>query len=174
MIAAVSNAQTDCTGRLFVKGNGFCLTEHDVQMVKEYYSKSPIRVKEAEFHRVALKLKLFAHEAVVEHLDKGIAVPSQGVVSAEYWGELANAYYKSVVDSYPISDLDIESYVRAFPWRFEKDADRVSGASTPVPVLTPELKQKVRYIIISAKSERIISETEDRLKKKYDIQWVSR
>jgi hypothetical protein len=152
------------------EGTGFKLTEGDVNKVKAYYDKTPIRTTEAEYHQAAFKIKLFAHDAVFRQLDKGLDISPEEVDTVESWMKLADVCYKKVVEEYPVSDLAIESYYRAFPERF-KDKDE-ADSGTDQKTIDAETRKRIRDTIINAKSIAILSDTIHLLINKYGIKFV--
>lgn len=169
---AICNA-SESDGGVIAEGNGFKLTEADVAKVKAYYDKTPIRTTEAEYVQVAFKLKIFAHDAMVRHLDKELEIPPEGVDTVESWVKLAGVCYKKNMEEYPVSELAIESYYRAFPERFKGNEQSNSGFDQKA--LDAETRNKVRYVIINAKdASALLSDAADLLKIKYGIRFAGK
>ncbi len=153
-------------------GDGFELTQDDVALLREYYEKTSVRTTEDEYKKAALKIKLFAKEATVLGLDKDVEVPSVGKQSVEFQLKLQAFYIKHVMESYPVSDLAIESYYRTFQERFATDAEPTLGMS--IAPMDAEIKKKVRAVIVDAQKKRILSEAEDRLKIRYRVKVIEK
>lgn len=171
-IAVVTNFVSVCNASedvIIAEGNGFTLTAADVDKVKAYYDKTPIRAMEAEYHQVSFKIKIFAYEAVERHLDQGLNIPQEETDTVDAWLKLADAYYKKVIEEYPVSDLSIVSYYRAFPERFRNDGDDTADVNQKP--LDAESSKRVRSIIIEAKKQTILIETLNHLKEKYKIRF---
>ena len=169
---AVCNA-SESDGVVIAEGNGFRLTEADVVKVKAYYDKTPIRTTEAEYAQVAFKLKIFAHDAMVRQLDKELEIPPEEIDTVESWVKLAGVCYKKNMEEYPVSELAIESYYRAFPERFKGNEQSDSGFDQKA--LDSETRKKVRYVIVNAKDASVVlSEAIDLLKIKYSIRFVGK
>lgn len=153
-------------------GDGFELTQDDVALLREYYEKTPVRTTEEEYKKAALKIKLFVREATVLELDKDVEVPSMGKRSAEFQLKLQALYIKHIMESYPVSDLAIESYYRSFQERFATDAEPTLGMT--IAPMDADVKKKIRAVIVDAQKKRILSEAEDRLKVKYRVKIIER
>jgi len=150
-------------------GKVFELTEKDVERVQEYYNKTSVRTTSDEYRKGALKIKLFAHEAVVLGLDKDWNASDESKSSVDYWIKLSEAYMKYVMELYPVSEPAIVSYYRAFPERFEVNGEAPAEVQDGIP--NADNKKKIRIAIINAQKSRILSEAEDKLKVKYDIKF---
>jgi hypothetical protein len=155
---------------IIASGDGFELTESDVNRFREYFDKTSIRTTPAEYRKGALKIKLFAHEAAALNLDKGWDPPAVDRNAIEYWMKLSEAYIKQVMESYPVSDLAIESYYRAFPERFETKTESSAGSMKGVPDL--EDQKKIRIAIVNAQKKHILSGAEAKLIEKYHVKML--
>lgn len=158
--------------KVIAAGKNFSVTMADVEKVKEFYNRTPIRTLEAEYQSVTVNLLLFVHDAMELHLDKEVKVPSEGPESADYWVLLANAYWKHVVvDGYPVSDRVIESYYRVYPERFEKSGDAAASSTVCLPV-DREISQRIRMLILNKRTSEIYQELVARLKNKYSVKTI--
>jgi hypothetical protein len=162
---AVSMAAEDV---VIAAGKGFNLTQRDVDNVRAYYDKTAIRTTDDEYVEGAFKIKIVAHEAMVRHLDKELNIPPEELDKVESWLKLSELCYKKILEEYPVSELVIESYYRAFPERFVPEGESVDQVQKPLDV---ETRKKIRDIIISATNDVVLSETIEKLKKKYDVQF---
>jgi len=154
---------------LVASGKGFELTDKDVERVQEYYNETSVRTTSDEYRKGALKIKLFAHEALALGLYKEWNVPDEDKFSVDYWIKLSEAYMKHLMELYPVSEPAIVSYYRAFPERFEINGEAPSELQDGIP--NADNKKKIRIAIINAQKSRILSEAEDKLKVKYDIKF---
>ncbi len=163
---------TASDGEVIAVGDGFELTQDDVTLLREYYEKTPVRTTEEGYKEAALKIKLFVREATVLELDKDVEVPSTGKRSAEFQLKLQALYIKYIMESYPVSDLAIESYYRSFQERFATDAEPALGMT--IAPMDADVKKKISAVIVDAQKIRILSETEDRLKVKYRVKIIEK
>lgn len=173
MVAVLGNLSVSMAAEdtLIAEGKGFRLTQGDVNKVIDYYEKVGIRTTGEESVEGTFKIKIVAHEAMVRHLDKELNIPPEEIDTVESWLKLSELCYKKILEEYPISDLVIESYYRAFPERFIEEGESVDPIQKP---MDPETRKKIRDIVVSAKNDAILSEITDQLKKKYDVKFLKR
>jgi len=150
-------------------GDGFELTQNDVEAIKIFYEKTHIRTTDKEYQKTTLRIKLFAKEATALGLNQEIDVPPEGKDSTVYLLKLQSVYTKHVLESYPVSDVVIESYYRTFPYRFRTGPDeKPVSKESPVP-MNSEIKKMAREFVVEAIKKRIESEAEEKLKEKYHV-----
>lgn len=172
--AQIGNAQcfagVSADSDVVATAKGFVVTKADVEKVKQYYNKTPIRTVEAEYHVVTLNLLLFVHEALALHLDKDVKIPQEGTDSVEYWVALSDVYWKDVIAKYPISGQVIDSYYRVFPERFQKGDTGVSSVECRPP--DPEIAQRIRMLLLSRKKSAIYQDIVAKLREKYSVRTI--
>jgi len=155
---------------VLAEGNGFMLTQRDVDKVREYYEKTPVRTTSDEYIQGAFKIKIVAHEAMVRHLDKELDIEPDEMDTVETWLKLAELCYNKIRDEYPVSDLVIESYYRSFPERFKEEG--CAGVGQEQKPLDADTRKKIHDIIVVAKNDTMLTETIEFLTKKYVVQFI--
>jgi len=173
MVAVIGNQSMSMAAEdvVIAVGKGFKLTQGDVDKVRAYYDKTAIRTTDDEYVEGAFKIKIVAHEAMARQLDKELNIPPAELDKVESWLKLSELCYKQILEEYPVSDLVIESYYRAFPERFIEEGGSVDPVQKP---LDAETRKKIRNIIVSASNDAVLSETIENLKKKYDVQFFKK
>ncbi len=147
----------EARGTVVAEGDGFKLTQAEVEEFQRFVERGPFKSSEKEYQRVALQVKLFVLEAKALGLDSddGMSVAS-GEEPLPRQIELFNRYAKKLVSDYEVSDLAIESFYRAHP-------------ETMTGPLDDALKEEIRNKILRAKAPHLLRETFKRLKEKYHV-----
>jgi hypothetical protein len=143
--------------------DSFTLTQKDADEIRAYYDKGAFRTTEKEYRKVALRIRLFAEEAVALGLDK-LSPDKKGDDVFKERMRLAGVYSTKLMEEYPVNDLVIESYYYAHPERLKK-----SVGDTEIMPLNDVVKKDIRLIVLKAKAKTIQDADIERLKKKYHV-----
>jgi len=87
--------------------------------------------------------------------------------SFERLKRLFDLYINKVIADYPVREVVIESYYRAYPDKFrEGEKSKRAGELKP---LNPEVKKQIRRVIVNRKTKQIVEDAFVGLKKKYHV-----
>ncbi len=158
-------------GRIIAAGNGIEVRQSDVEELKSFYAKQNFHSSEREYQKAAVRYALFAREARSLGLDKRLQKETNSTVratsldSAATKKKLFDLYLRHVMKDTSMSGDVIESYYLAHPDKFQ-----VEGNATQVKPLTDELKESIKFKILSAKKKIIVRSEFERLKSKYKVE----
>ena len=165
MTAAVAIASDG----IVAEGDGFAISQQDLSDIQAYFSERGLNTNEREYVSGALKLFLFAEEAVA----KGLAAKSDAFLSGkEKVGRLYQLYRLNVnhlTENYTINEEAIESYYLAHPEKFTMSKAPFDKDNNQVYALDNEIKEAIRKKILNAKQPRLIENEFLRLKEKYHV-----
>ncbi len=150
------------------KGKGIVVTQKDVTELIDFF-KPVFTSTDEEYLSAALKLKLYATEARLLGLGKD---RDSGEDTVSQLNELQKLYSAMILDTYPVSDLAVESYY----WSHPKVFQLKKGEQASFPELMPlddNIKERIRQAIRNAKSSELLSKAFEELKKKYEIQFCN-
>ena len=140
-------------------GDGFEITQEDVTALGGYFIKGGIRSTEANYLNAALRYKVFSLEAEALKLDPSGDKTEGKESRIEKWVRLSRLYLTKVLEEYPIDDIVIESYYRAYPKEFDYPLDDV-------------VKNMIRKKIVFVKKREISRKLFEELKVKYHVRLV--
>lgn len=140
-------------------GDGFEITQEDVTALGGYFIKGGIRSTEANYLNAALRYKVFSLEAEALKLDQSGDKTEGKESRIERWVRLSQLYLTKVLEEYPIDDIVIESYYRAYPKEFDCPLDDV-------------VKNMIRKKIVFVKKREILRKLFEELKVKYNVSLV--
>lgn len=145
-----------------------------LDFIADYYaSVHSFTTSPEELERLALRIKLFACEAIEKGLqpadiDFSVLETKKGVAGDERFLSdisLAESFIRHVADTYVVDSLVIESYYHSLPERFRDGP--WSGAD--IMPLDDELRETIRRIIFGSVRERIMRDIFNELKAKYGV-----
>ena len=145
-------------------GDGFEVTEGDVEELISYTKLASFRSTEKQHIMAAVRIKVFAEEAKALGLGQAVETGEKEKdteVEKKTFGEqikLSRHYIVKVLQDYPVSDLVIESYYRSHPDTIQEPLDEA-------------LKKRIRQKIVIAKRKAIIDQCFERLKEKYHVRF---
>lgn len=141
-------------------GDGFEVTQGDVEELISYTKLASFRSTEKQHIMAAVRIKVFAEEA--KALGLGQAGEKEKDTEVEKtFGEqikLSKRYIVKILQDYPVSNLVIESYYRGHPDTIQEPLDEA-------------LKKRIRQKIVIAKRKAIIDRCFERLKEKYHVRF---
>lgn len=141
------------------KGDGFVVTQNDVNEFRAFIEKGSQRTTEEEYKRFTIMLRLFAEEAKALGLDKD---KPADINTFSGRGRLSEMYMGKLSDSYLVKDDVIESYYLAHPDMYKTD----KGEIKPIDA---EIKKQIREKVIVVKKSSIQKAELERLKQKYHL-----
>jgi len=165
MIAPFAEAVED----VVVTGDGFVISRQDISDLQAFFSKKGFETNEDEYLNGALKLFLFAEEAVNSGLAPKPELPVSGEEKIKKLFYLHELYVKHVMDATPVSEEAIESYFFAYPEKFTTAKSMVDNNGNWVYVMSKADKEVIRNRILASKKVRLVENEYQRLKIKYRV-----
>lgn len=150
--------------KILAVGDGIRITFQDIENTRLYFESKNFLTTPEGYRSAALEIYLYAEEADKQEVGAGENVADDPF---EQRKARAEAYFKKVIEGYPISDLAIESYYLSHPSKF-KTWSEAAQEYTMEP-LDDELREKIRSYIVSTKTSSIRKEEFERLKEKYNV-----
>lgn len=167
LLIGVAFAEEKADDKLVAVGDGFKISQKHLKSIMEFSEKEDFGSTDQEHKNAIVRLFCFAYEAKQLGLDKN---PDAKKIEEEPIGRLfvlQKLYMDMVIETYPVSDLAIESYYWAHPQYF--DAKKDDPINVELVPLTPELKKKIKMKIAEGKRAEMTFRMSDELKQKYHV-----
>ncbi|MCP4689768.1 MAG: hypothetical protein GY859_17075 [Desulfobacterales bacterium] len=147
---------------ILARGDGFVLTQIDVQILKSIVESGAFRASDESHRQTAIRTWLFAAEGESLGLGPNVEPGKKPDPKERVLGKLQTSmrYIKKVLRELPISEDAILAYYRAHPGQ--------PGYET----LDEELRTKIRYRMAAVKKMEIMTREIGPLKEKYNFDMV--